>query len=88
MQMVHPSGVSKEVPVGFSWTTIFFGPFVPLFRGDLKWFGIYFAISVIGAFMFFIPVLIWGIIAACKYNEWYIDDLKLKGFQISGSSYQ
>ena len=30
--------VIKSVPIGFSWTIVLFGSFVPLFRGDLKWF--------------------------------------------------
>ena len=31
------SGVLKECPTGFSFTTFLFGFFVPLFRKDFKW---------------------------------------------------
>ena len=29
--------LEKKAPVGFSWTTFFFGPIVAFFRGDIKW---------------------------------------------------
>ena len=35
--MVNLNGVLKECPTGFSWTNLFFGIFVPMFRGDWKW---------------------------------------------------
>jgi hypothetical protein len=27
----------KQVPVGFSWSNLFFGFFTPFYRGDIRW---------------------------------------------------
>ena len=35
------TNVVKECATGYSWTTFFFGMFVPLIRGDLKWAAIF-----------------------------------------------
>ncbi len=39
--------IVKEAPVGFSWTVLFFGAFVPLFRGDWGWFFIMLIANII-----------------------------------------
>ena len=41
------TNVVKQVKIGFSWTVLFFGVFVPLFRGDCKWFLIMILCSLI-----------------------------------------
>lgn len=75
-------GVKKVVKVGFSWTVFFWGFFVPLFRGDFKYMAFMIAAAVIGNFVF--PIVGgWAamIIFMFKYNEWYLDDLKNKGYK-------
>lgn len=77
----HPSGITKEVKAGFSWTTFFFGFFVPLIRGDFKWAAIFFVLAVfIGIFTMGIGGLIVGIVFAFKYNMLYTKELIEKGY--------
>lgn len=80
VKLESPNGIIKEVKVGFSWTSFFFGFFVPLFRGDMKWAAIFFfaglAISII--FVFAAPLL-W-IFMGVSYNKLYLTDLVEKGY--------
>ncbi|MGW8461305.1 hypothetical protein [Pseudomonas sp. CLCA07] len=68
------TGQFKEVPVGFSWTTFFFGFFPALLRGDWKNFMI----------LFFLGPLTLGILNIVywfKYNKIYTNDLVGQGFK-------
>ena len=68
-------GVTKEVKKGFSWTMLFFGVFVPLVRGDWKWF----LISLIAGF---VTVGISWLIFPFFYNKIYLNELLEKGYVI------
>lgn len=73
LNLQSPNAGVKQVKVGFGWTTFFFGFFVPLFRGDIKWFLI----------MLLAQMLSFGIasiIFAFFYNKFYIKDLLNKGY--------
>ena len=74
--MANPN-TGTEVPayLGFSWTGLFFGPFVPLWRGHWSWF---FILAIIA-----IPTF-WGgaaIIAALIYNDKHKNYLMAKGYR-------
>lgn len=76
------TGAVKEIKVGFSWTTFFFGLFVPLFRGDIKWALIMLALSILAG----VPTSgvgsgIVGIIFSFMYNKFYTKDLLAKGYE-------
>lgn len=69
----NQSGVKIQVPTGFSWTTLLFGCFVPLFRGDMKWFVV----------MLILALLTYGIsnlIFPFFYNSVYLQNLLTQGF--------
>lgn len=70
-RLVTTSGAYAYVKVGFSWTTLFFGPLVPLLRGDLKYFFVMLFSNV-----FFFPLFLW----AMDYNTRYINSLLERGY--------
>ncbi|CAM4119183.1 hypothetical protein [Lederbergia lenta] len=82
VKLRNDAGVVKDVKIGFSWTTFFFGFFPALFRGDLKWAAIMFVSSVaIGLITFGFGGWIPGIIFSFIYNNIYIKDLLEKGYR-------
>ena len=64
----------KVVKEGFSWTMLFFGIFVPLYRGDWKWFLI---ILIANIFTYGWASVVFAFI----YNKIYINDLLEKGYK-------
>ena len=65
----------KEAPVGFSWTTLFFGAFVALFRGDWTW-------ALIMLIAQFITFGLVGILFGFIYNRLYIEGLLKQGYTV------
>ena len=74
------TGEQKQVKKGFSWTMLFFGVFVPLLRGDWKWFLITFALAILtsGVSWLVFPFF---------YNKLYINDLLQKGYGYPSSNF-
>ncbi|MEO8244583.1 MAG: hypothetical protein ABI832_20000 [bacterium] len=76
----HPqSGRIKEAPVGFSWTSLFFGFFPALLRGD--W--------LMAVVMFMLGPITFGIsgfVFAFIYNKIYIKHLIGEGFKATSAS--
>jgi len=73
----HPhSGIIKQAPVGYSWTTLFFPSLPALFRGDFKGFIIQLILAG-----FLIPILIFPRI----YNKQYIQKLLSNGYKVGST---
>lgn len=74
------TGEIKSAPLGFSWSVLLFGFFVPFYRHDWKW----------GTLMLITYILTWGLISipfALIYNKYYARSLFQHGyklFQIQG----
>lgn len=76
------TGMTKQVKKGISWTTFFFGFFVPLTRGDGKWFAVMAAIQVILAlFTYGVGSLFVSLFFTITYNNLYIKDLIENGYK-------
>ncbi len=72
--MENEVGLQKKVKVGFSWTLLFFGVFVPLIRGDLKW----------ALIMFVLAFLTGGVswlVFPFTYNKIYVESLIENGYK-------
>jgi len=77
VQMRHPiSGIYKNGFVGFSWTYLFFGFFVPLLRGHYRYALYHFLIFVFSGPLF--PLV--QFVLAFKFNRWYTLDLIETGY--------
>ncbi len=78
------NGVVKEVPRGFSWTTLFFGPLPALFRGDLKWGAIQLIVNIVVAvFTAGFGVIVTWVVFAAIYNARYEQELMAAGWSES-----
>mgnify|MGYP001261092420 FL=1 len=73
------NNVVKDAPVGFSWTTLLFGFFPALIRGDWLW-----AIIMLVAAVFTFGLS--GIVFAFIYNRLYIQNLLKNGFEVQNYS--
>jgi len=77
------NGKIKSSPLGFSWTTFFFGTFAPIFRGDwLGAFGVFCILSVTSYVVSPIATLVIQIVVAVFYNYIYISRLLSKGYEV------
>ncbi len=47
INLKNTNGALISAPTGFSWTTFFFGFFVPIFRGSAKWFAIMLVLQIL-----------------------------------------
>lgn len=78
----NKTGIVKDGWIGFSWTYMFFGFFVPLFRGHYALAGIHFLISLINLFTWGIV----GIIMAFFFNKFYTLRLVEDGYVFDDSA--
>ena len=70
----------REAPIGFSWTTLFFGMFPALLRSDLKW-------AVIMLLVAFLTSGISWFVFPFFYNNLYYKDSLKEGFVHDNTDY-
>lgn len=75
--MLEKNNKVKNVKQGWSWTVAIFGPFVPLFRKDLRGFANLFFVDVIaGILSYGLLAIAFDIGVAKFYNDDYIKRLR------------
>ena len=77
VKLLHPSnGLIKQGFYGFSWTYLFFGWFVPLFRGEL-------GVAALHLLFTFCTFGLWQLIACFLYNKQYMTRMIEKGYELN-----
>ncbi len=72
--LIHPqTGLMKNGYYGFSWTFLFFGWLVPVFRGELF-------VALLHLIITVVTFGIWQIIIAFLYNKQYMTRMLEKGY--------
>jgi hypothetical protein len=85
VRIVHPSGLERDAYQGFSWTTLFFGPFPALFRGDLVGAALIFFTAILAGII--IPVIgsfLVCVVFAAIYNQQHFTRLIEQGYRVKG----
>ena len=73
----HPAtGLTTKGYVGFSWTYLFFGFFVPLFRGELS-------VAALHCLFSMLTFGIWQLFACFLYNKQYMVRMIEKGYVLA-----
>jgi hypothetical protein len=77
VMLIHPgTGLTKKGYFGFSWTYLFFGWLVPLFRGEL-------VVAALHLLFTVVTFGIWQIIMAFLFNKHFMTRQLEKGYQLN-----
>lgn len=80
IRMKHSKiGLIRNGYYGFSWTYLFFGWFVPLFRGEM-------AVAAFHVFFTVITLGLWQLVFCFLYNRQFMSRQLLDGWELSDSS--
>ena len=71
-----PSGLTKTGYVGFSWTYLFFGWFVPLFRGEL-------GVAALHLLFTLVTGGLWQLVFCFLYNRQYMTRMLTNGWVLA-----
>ena len=72
------SGLTRKGYVGFSWTYLFFGWFVPLFRGEL-------VVAALHLLFTIVTGGLWQLIVCFLYNRQYMTRMLTSGWILADS---
>ena len=92
VRLINPRGELKTAPVGYSWTTLIFGPFVCLCRRDwvraVVWFVLWFVCLEFtdpnDVTAWDCAVFVSHVVMSFIYNKMYIRSLCAKGYRPLG----